>query len=144
MGGTTNRGNRGEGDTNGRRKPRQRKRKSLVTAGKNWTMLTVSQGRATTGGLSILLTCRSSVNHFHTFPIPFPIPFLSSGGAGPGGRNERRNGGKGERKASGTSGKISPVVVASLMSYSHLLTYAPQAGAAKRRYAIRTRRRNVR
>lgn len=38
-----------EGDTNGRRKPRQRKRKSLVTAGKNWTMLTVSQGRATTG-----------------------------------------------------------------------------------------------
>lgn len=93
---------RGEGDTNGRRKPRQRKRKSLVTAGKNWTMLTVSQGRATTGGLSILLTCRSSVNHFHTFPIPFPIPFLSSGGAGPGGRNERRNGGKGERKARGT------------------------------------------
>lgn len=55
---TTNRGNRGEGDTNGRRKPRQRKRKSLVTAGKNWTMLTVSQGRATTGGLSILLTYR--------------------------------------------------------------------------------------
>lgn len=35
--------------------------------------------KSTTGGLSILLTCRSSVNHFHTFPIPFPIPFLSRG-----------------------------------------------------------------
>ena len=31
--------------------------------------------KSTTGGLSILLTCRSSVNHFHTFPIPLPIPF---------------------------------------------------------------------